>query len=353
MIRFTTGDLLRADANALVNTVNCVGIMGRGVALQFKKAFPSNFDQYKDACDRGEVVPGRMFITERHALSGPRFIINFPTKRHWKGKSRIEDIESGLDALRSEIETRSIKSIAIPPLGAGLGGLNWSDVRSRIEQRLGDLDIDIIVYEPGEAPDAAVMARTTEPPAMSVGRATLVTLMHRYLAGLLDPFITLIELQKLMYFMQEAGQPLKLNYRKHIYGPYADNLRHVLNQIEGHLVSGYADGGDTPNKQIELVPGAYHDASRFLSSDEEAQHRFGRVSTLVEGFESPFGLELLATVHWLIQHEGVTSKDQAVKLTHQWNDRKKRFTPRQIGVAFDHLMDKGWVDGVAIDRAPA
>lgn len=341
MIRYTTGDLLRADVDALVNTVNCVGIMGRGVALQFKKAFPSNFADYKSACDRGEVMPGRMFITRRDALSGPRFIINFPTKRHWKGKSRIEDIESGLDALRSQIQSHSITSIAIPPLGAGLGGLNWSDVRSRIEQRLADLDIDIIVFEPGEAPEASVMARTTEPPAMSVGQATLVTLVHRYLAGLLDPFITLIELQKLMYFMQEAGQPLRLNYRKHIYGPYADNLRHVLNQIEGHLVSGYADGGDTPNKQLELVPGAYDDATQFLSADEEVKRRFGRVSGLVEGFESPFGLELLATVHWPIRHEGVTSKETAVVLTHQWNDRKKRFTTRQIGLAFNHLVNSG------------
>ena len=346
MIRFTKGDLLRADVDALVNTVNCVGIMGRGVALQFKKAFPSNFEEYKTACDQGEVVPGRMFITERHTLSGPRFIINFPTKRHWKGKSRIEDIETGLDALRSEIQSRAIKSIAIPPLGAGLGGLNWVDVRARIEQRLGDLGIDIVVYEPGEAPDAAVMARTTEPPAMTVGRATLVTLIHRYLAGLLDPFITLIELQKLMYFMQEAGQPLRLNYQKHFYGPYADNLRHVLNQIEGHLVSGYADGGDSPTKQIELVPGAYVEATGFLSADEEAQQRFGRVSTLVEGFESPFGLELLATVHWLIRHQGVRSRDEAVVQTHLWNDRKKRFSPRQIGLAYDHLMKNGWADAV-------
>lgn len=342
MIRFTTGDLLRADVDALVNSVNCVGIMGRGVALQFKKIFPSNFAEYKRACERGEVIPGRMFVTHRHALSGPRFIINFPTKRHWKGKSRIEDIESGLDALRSEIQSHSIKSIAIPPLGAGLGGLNWSEVRSRIEQRLGNLDIDIIVYEPGEAPDASVMARTTEPPPMSAGRATLVTLMHRYLEGLLDPFITLIELQKLMYFMQEAGQPLRLNYRKHIYGPYADNLRHVLHQIEGHLVSGYADGGDRPNKQIALVPGAYDEAASFLSSDEQAQLRFKKVSSLVEGFESPFGLELLATVHWLMHHEGTRSKEAAVDMTHRWNERKKRFTPRQIGLAFDHLTKSGW-----------
>jgi O-acetyl-ADP-ribose deacetylase (regulator of RNase III) len=347
MIRYTTGDVLRADVDALVNTVNCVGVMGRGIALQFKKAFPVNYEEYRAACDHGEVVPGRMFITERHALSGPKFIVNFPTKRHWRGKSRIEDIETGLDALRSDILARGIRSIAIPPLGAGLGGLNWQDVRSRIEKRLGDLDIDIVVYEPGQAPDATVMARTKEAPPMSTGRATLVTLMDRYLSGLLDPFITLIELQKLMYFMQEAGQPLRLSYRKHIYGPYADNLRHVLNDIEGHLVSGYADGGDTPNKQIELVPGAIEDATSFIAADNEAQERFERVSELVQGFESPYGLELLATVHWLVRHEGVTSREDVIEQTHRWNERKKRFTPRQIGLAFDHLVSRGWTDLVA------
>ncbi|WP_425040567.1 type II toxin-antitoxin system antitoxin DNA ADP-ribosyl glycohydrolase DarG [Primorskyibacter sp. S187A] len=347
MIRYTTGDVLRADVDAIVNTVNCVGVMGRGIALQFKKTFPKNYEKYRAACDRGEVVPGKMFITERDAMLGPRFIINFPTKRHWRGKSRIEDIESGLTALREDIQAYGIRSIAIPPLGAGLGGLNWADVRDRIERALGELDIDIVVYEPGQAPDAAVMARTKEAPTMTVGRATLVTLVDRYLAGLLDPFITLIELHKLMYFMQEAGQPLRLNYKKHVYGPYADNLRHVLHAIEGHMVSGYADGGDAPNKQIELVPGAIEEARAFVKSDDDAQERFERVSEMVQGFETPYGLELLATVHWLIQHENITSKDEVVQQTHAWNDRKKRFTPRQIGIAYDHLVASGWASGVA------
>ena len=160
MIRYMTGDILRCEADALVNTVNCVGVMGRGIALQFKKAFPSNFDDYKKACDRGEVIPGKMFITERNALTTPRFIINFPTKRHWRGKSRIEDIESGLVDLRQQIESRGIQSIAIPPLGSGLGGLNWPDVRKRIEAALTGTDAEIIVFEPGETPDAQVMAKS-------------------------------------------------------------------------------------------------------------------------------------------------------------------------------------------------
>ncbi|SFP84051.1 type II toxin-antitoxin system antitoxin DNA ADP-ribosyl glycohydrolase DarG [Tranquillimonas alkanivorans] len=322
--------------------MNCVGVMGRGIALQFKKAFPRNFEAYKLACDRGEVVPGKMFITERHALTTPRFIINFPTKRHWRGKSRIEDIESGLAALREEIEVRGIKSIAIPPLGSGLGGLKWSEVRTQIESVLGDVNIEIVVFEPGVSPDAQVMTKSTEPPKMTAGRATLVTLMHRYLAGLLDPFVTLIELHKLMYFMQEAGEPLRLNYKKHHYGPYAENLRHVLNQIEGHLVSGYADGGDIPGKTIELVPGSVDEADRFLKQHKDTNERFVRVSQLVDGFESPVGMELLATVHWLIQREGVTNAQEAIEKTYSWNDRKRRFTQRQISLAFDRLVACGW-----------
>ncbi len=342
MIRYTSGDILRSEADALVNTVNCVGVMGRGIALQFKKAFPRNFDEYKAACDRGEVVPGKMFITERRALTTPRFIVNFPTKRHWRGKSRIEDIETGLIALREEINSRGIQSIAIPPLGSGLGGLNWKEVRDRIESTLGDESVDIIVFEPGETPNAQAMTRGTEPPKMTTGRATLVTLMDRYLSGLLDPFITLIELHKLMYFMQEAGEPLRLKYKKHHYGPYAENLRHVLNQIEGHLVSGYADGGDIPGKQIELVPGAVAEAETLLKQHEDTHDRFERVSTLVDGFESPVGMELLATVHWLIRHEGASDSDEAIEKTYSWNDRKKRFTPRQITLAYNRLVECGW-----------
>lgn len=204
MIEFRTGDILRADVEALVNTVNCVGTMGRGVALQFKNNFPANFKAYEVACARDEVQPGRMFVFETGQLS-PKFIINFPTKRHWKGKSRMEDIESGLKALVEQIRNRRIRSIAIPPLGSGLGGLNWADVRPRIVAALDKLDdLDVIVYEPNSAP---VTTRSREVPKMTAGRAALVGLMHRYLGGLMDPFVTLIEVQKLMYFMQEAGSP--------------------------------------------------------------------------------------------------------------------------------------------------
>lgn len=178
----------------------------------------------------------------------------------------------------------------------------------------------------------------------SADQASLVALMHRYLSGLLDPLVTLLEVHKLMYFMQEAGEPLKLRYQKAPYGPYAENLRHVLNAIEGHLVSGYADGGDAPDKPLQLVPGAIEDATEFLSEHAETRQRFEQVTKLVEGFESPFGLELLATVHWVMKHEQADSVDEVVRRIHAWNERKLQFTPRQIGLAVDVLSQKGWVN---------
>jgi uncharacterized protein YwgA len=180
-------------------------------------------------------------------------------------------------------------------------------------------------------------------PELDLGKASLVLLMHRYLGGLMDPFVTLLEVHKLMYFMQEAGEPLRLKYAKAPYGPYAENLRHVLHAVEGHLVSGYADGGDAPNKQIELVPGAVQDAAAFLNDKRETVDRFDRVGKLVSGFETPFGLELLATVHWVAARENATSAEDVEANVYAWNDRKKRFSPRQIGLALETLRQKGWL----------
>ena len=350
MIEFRTGDILRADTEALVNTVNCVGIMGRGIALQFKNAFPENFHAYADACARGEVQPGRMFVFEIGELGYPRWIINFPTKRHWRGKSRMEDVEIGLQALVDVIREKGIRSIAIPPLGSGLGGLAWSEVRSRIEAALRSLtDVQIVVYEPNGSPAPERMTHVREVPKMTAGRAALVELIHRYLGGLLDPTVTLLEVHKLMYFMQEAGEPLRLRYTQAPYGPYAENLRHVLHAIEGHLVSGYADGGDAPDKLLTLVPGAIDEAERFLEQHDDTRSRFGRVAALVEGFESPFGLELLSTVHWVMEREGAGILDDVVARTYAWNPRKRQFTRRQIDIAMRVLREKGWVAAEGAD----
>ena len=343
MIRFRTGDILAEDVEALVNTVNCVGVMGRGIALQFKNAYPENFHAYAEACKRGKVRPGHMFVYETGALTNPRYIVNFPTKRHWRNNSRMDDIESGLKNLGSIIRERGIRSIALPPLGAGLGRLEWGKVRSRIEQALSEFDhLDVVVFEPRDALAVERMVRNRTIPKMTEGRAALVGLMDRYLRSLLDPFITLLEVHKLMYFLQTSGEPLRLRYRKAEYGPYAENLRHVLNAIEGHFISGFGDGGDGPEKPLTLLPGAVDKASAFLEGCAKTRERFGRVGLLVSGFESAFGLELLSTVHWVIEHDKPTSEADLVRRTYAWNKRKKQFSARQIVLAADVLRENGW-----------
>lgn len=352
MIERKTGNLFGEEVEALVNSVNCVGVMGRGIALQFKNAFPANFKAYADACERDEVQPGRMFVFETQQMAGPRYIVNFPTKRHWRGKSRMEDIEIGLDALAEEIKQRNIRSIALPPLGSGLGGLEWSKVRRRIEAKLQEVDdCRVIIFEPSVAPSDGRPNRSTNVPRMTPGRAVLVNLMHRYVSGLLDPFVTLLEVHKLMYFMDVAGEPLKLNFQKGRYGPYAENLRHVLRAVEGHLISGYADGGDAPDRQLDLVPGAVDEARAFLERHPETQTRFHKVSELVEGFESSFGLELLATVHWVATEHPSATGDELIAQTHAWHHRKRRFSERQIRLAIQVLRDKGWLEGSEPGRA--
>lgn len=344
MIKLTQGDILKADAEALVNTVNCVGIMGRGIALQFRKAFPENFKAYEAACKAHHVKPGKMFIYDLNCLYSPRFIINFPTKRHWKGKSHIEDIKSGLIDLVDVVEKMQIRSIAIPPLGCGLGGLNWEEVQPLIIEAFQSIpEVAILLFEPAGAPQATVMVKENKVPNMTVGRAALLGLMRRYLAAVMDPTVTLLEVHKLIYFMQEAGEPLRLNYQKAIYGPYAENLRHVLSHIEGHFISGYGDAEDRPNKPLELKPYASEQAEAFLAEHETTQKRFTRVANLIKGFETAFGMELLATVHWVASREEATTAEEAVTKIYDWNTRKHMFESRHIHLAWERLSEAGWL----------
>jgi O-acetyl-ADP-ribose deacetylase (regulator of RNase III) len=322
--------------------------MGQGIAFQCTNQFPDNFKAYEAACKHGEVVPGKMFVFKTGSLVNPKYIINFPTKRHWRGASRIEDIDTGLIDLKKTIISEKIKSIAIPPLGSGLGGLDWNIVRTKIEAALNSLkDVEICIYEPGEISAGEKAVKNRKVPAMTAGRAALVGLIKRYQEGLLDPFVTLLEIHKLMYFLQESGEPLRLKYVQAPYGPYAENLRHVLNAIEGHLTSGYADGGDKPDKIIELVPGAINDVEHFLAKQPETRQRMDRVENLIDGFETPFGLELLSTVHWVSKH-GANSLADLITQTYAWNDRKKQFTERQIELALSRLNRGKWVSPIRL-----
>ena len=344
MLELTRGDILKADAEALVNTVNCVGVMGRGIALQFRKAFPDNFKAYKSVCDKKQLHPGIMFVYDLNRFQNPRYVINFPTKRHWKGKSKIDDIKSGLEALVQEVSNRNIRSIAIPPLGCGLGGLDWNLIKQIIEKVFTALpDVHVLLYEPAGAPVADVMVKEKKAPKMTVGRAALLGLMNRYLKAVMDPSISLLEIHKLMYFMQESGEKLRLNYTRAIYGPYAENLRHVLNAIEGHFIIGFADASDLPDTQIQLISGAAKKADIFLEQHYSTRENFDRVSDLIKGFETPFGLELLSTVHWVATREDTKTVEQAIEKTYSWNVRKRMFKEEHIKIVWKVLEEKKWL----------
>lgn len=347
MIELRRGDILKAKADALVNTVNCVGVMGRGIALQFKKVFPEVFKAYEAACKRGQVEPGKVLVHDLTRFEQPHYVINLPTKRHWKGKSRMEDIDAGLDALVAEVRRLGLESVAVPPLGCGLGGLDWEQVRPRIERAFRDLPgVRVLLYEPKGAPSAEEMAKDEKTPGMTQGRALLLGLMRRYLAAVMDPFVSLLEIHKLMYFMQEAGEPLRLKFTKGFYGPYAENLRHVLTHIEGHFITGYGDAADDPEKPIEPKDRGLSAAEEFLRDNPRIHERFDRVVRLIDGFETPIGMELLATVHWVATREDAVDEIAAVEKAHDWNSRKRMFTEKQIRIAWGALNREGWLSAV-------
>ncbi len=344
MIEITQGNILRANTEALVNTVNCVGYMGKGIALQFKKAFPENFKAYRRACGAENVVPGKMFVFATNSFVNPKYIINFPTKRHWRGKSRLGDIESGLRTLTEEVKKSDISSIAIPPLGCGLGGLNWDTVRPMIEKAFAELpSVQVLLFEPAGAPEAKAMPVRTQLPRMTVARALFVKLMQQYAE--MAYRLTLLEIQKLAYFLQEAGEPLRLQYKRHIYGPYAHNLNKVLEIMEGHFIQGYGDT-QKPDVEIELLCGATQKADSFLETHREHHARLQRVRELIEGFETPYGMELLSSVHWVARYDSTVARNagEAVQKIHKWTDRKQRmFRSEHICVAWDRLAEKDWL----------
>lgn len=347
MIRETRGNLLKAPAEALVNTVNTKGIMGKGIALQFRQAFPRMFRDYERACKEGRVNLGKMDVHDLGGLvGGPRWIINFPTKGHWKSRSRIEDVETGLGDLIDRVRALGIRSIAVPPLGCGNGGLPWQEVRPLIEEAFAKVPkVEVLLFAPVETPTAETMPNRTEKPKMTPGQAALIALMDRYLKGLLDPMVTLLEVHKLMYFLQAAGHPLRLNFEAKQRGPFAVNLRQVLIRMESHYTSGYGDGKDAPDVRIDLLPGATAAASAVLGTVEDIAGRMDRVARLIEGYEDAYGLELLSSLHWVMEHDPKAESDRsaAVQGVLSWNTQKrKRLKPEHLEKAWDRLRSQGW-----------
>lgn len=256
----------------------------------------------------------------------------------------MEDIAAGLDDLKRVIRENGIKSIALPPLGCGLGGLDWNIVKVMIGNAFAEFpDLEAVVHEPGYGQDSNPV-RNVKPIAMTPGRAALVALARNYLRKGIDPTLTLLKVHKLMYFLQVAGEPLNLKYVKAHYGPYAENLRHFLQRTEGHLLYGFYDDGERPNHELNIVPYAIPDADAYLQNCPDTCFRIAKVDDLVEGFESSEGLELLASVHWVCREEDANSSKRAYELVHSWNKHKEMFTEFQVESALSHLRSLGWLN---------
>lgn len=339
-----TGNLLKQhNVDAIVNTVNCVGVMGKGIALQFKKQWPANFKAYAMACKNEQVTLGSMFIYELGALATPKYIVNFPTKGHWRSASRLVDIETGLQDLAKQISNFGIKSIAIPPIGCGLGGLPWPEVKPLIIKYLGSIEnLEVRLFEPNETINATEMMSNSSKPKMTAGRAAILALLETYQS--VNYGLSKIEVQKLAYFLQEAGENLKLQFIKHNFGPYADTLRHALNTMDGHYIKGVGDG--VVESQITPVEDALESAKQFLAeSNALINERINRVSELIEGYQSPYGVELLSTVHWVAKYENCHNANEAFQSIQHWNARKKQLmTEKHVQATWDHLTATGWIN---------
>jgi O-acetyl-ADP-ribose deacetylase (regulator of RNase III) len=350
MIEEGYGNLLTADVDAVVNTVNTVGVMGKGIALQFKRAYPANYAAYRAACQRGDVRLGQMFVFDT-AIKGPRrYIINFPTKGHWKADSRLADIESGLDDLVRVVTEHSITSLAIPALGCGNSGLDWARVRPLIEAAsLRMPQARVVLFAPDGAPAADRMPNATSRPPLNQLRALLLVAIGRYLdrARLQEvrDGVSELEIQKLAYFLKVLGSPYPLKFTRGHYGPYAEQLRHVLDRVEGHYLIGLGDHSArvTDLAPINLTPGSREQARSALDGYQDDLRRLDELLELVEGFETPYSLELLATVHFAAQQDPATADvDELSRRVTDWNLRKALlFTDRHVRVAAQRLSTRG------------
>jgi O-acetyl-ADP-ribose deacetylase (regulator of RNase III) len=339
LIRYTKGNLLSAQAQALVNTVNTVGVMGKGIALLFKEAFPENYRKYAQACARGELAPGKLLINHEHTLDGDRIIVNFPTKTEWYQKSRYDYIESGLRELARVIEVEGIRSIALPPLGCGNGGLKWDRVKELIEQYLGNSSAEVLVFEPQES-IRATLAVTDREVKLTPARAMIVYSLFRYES--MGEFSSLFAANKLAYFLQRMGERLKLKFTPDRYGPYSPQVGHVLYHVNGKFLTGLEEKNAEPFEILRLNYDAYSELEKYVHNDlsYEQQSRLSNLEKLVDGFDSTLALETLSSVDFILNEHPSYSPEEIFRAIGEWSDRKKTLIKQEfVDLAIAHLSE--------------
>lgn len=339
-LTFKNGDMFSEPVEALVNTVNCVGVMGKGVALEFKRRWPDNFRSYKKACDAKSLNPGALLVFDTGRLfpaDGPRYLVNFPTKAHWRSPSKLAYVEQGLDALVREIRDLGITSIALPPLGCGNGGLAWADVKPLIASKLAALeDVRVVIFSPRESSDLPEFSRQSAL-AMSYPRAMLLKTLAElelYFDGAFDR----ISLQKIVYFLQALGVGFHLNFERNLHGPYSETLKKAFVAFEKHgMLSGFL----TDDRRTHVTPVGCAAADEFLQDrSRSGEDIIMRLSHLIQGYESPYGLELLSSVHWLARHERHYPVEKIIEAMNGWSDRKRNtFDGATIRAAYDRLRE--------------
>lgn len=339
MIRYVKGDILESSAQALVNTVNTVGVMGKGIALQFKKAFPNNFKAYHAACKKGELQTGKMFVTCDSNLNiGDKTIVNFPTKADWKKSSEYAYIEEGLKDLVNVIQTHQIESIAIPPLGAGNGGLEWERVKKMIEAELGSLDIEILIYEP-----TAYIAEHLKKERVKLTDARALLLYTLYDLVKNGEYVSEFSCEKVCYFMQRFGaeKHFKLNYTPQFYGPYSGKVRYLLTALNGSYIMGYSDMNKKPFEPLTLVADAYQQVVEYIEERKELNDIISKTTTFLNGFYSDFALELLSSVDYIAHTENSLDKSVIMEKLSNWSHRKRSLfaNEKYIEISINHLKN--------------
>lgn len=322
MIKYVKGNIFDSNVSTLVNTVNTVGVMGKGIALQFKKTFPDNYNAYSKACKNGDIDIGKLFVyKDNNLITGEKIIINFPTKKDWKNSSEYSYIESGLDDLINVIQNNKIKNIAIPPLGAGNGGLEWERVKKIIEDKLSFLfDVEILVYEPTDyLKDVLKKERVKLTDARALLLASLYDLVKN------GEYVSEFSSEKLCYFMQLFGAEkfFNLNFEPNFYGPYSGKVRFILNTLNGSYIMGFSDMSKKPFDPLTLVGDGYNDVSEYLKDKPVLQDIVSKTTEFLSGFYSDFALELLSSIDYIAYNEKTFDKNIITTKLNSWTDRKR------------------------------
>lgn len=342
-MKFVIGNLLEAKTQALVNTVNTVGVMGKGIALQFKEQFPVNFKIYATACKNGEMQIGKMLVVKENTMHGEKWIINFPTKTEWFKKSQYDYLEKGLVDLVRVITEYNIKSIAIPPLGSGNGGLKWSNVKLLLEKYLGGLaGVEILIYEPNDAVKEILQKENVRKVELTPSRAMFLHALFEY--EKIGEVASLFAANKLAYFLQRSGESLRLQFVPYTYGPYAQAVEKVLYAMNGKYLMGFEQMKAKPFEPLKLNYERYNEVNEFIKKklDATQQARLTNLFKIIDGFESSLSLEILSSIDFLLSKNSKLSNDDLLKKIQEWNSRKKELIDKEhIDVAVKHLSEYG------------